>query len=463
MIEPAFRKKVEDFVASHKDDIIKNIIELVSIKSVQEAPLPDAPYGEGPKKALVRALALAEELGLDTHNCENHLGYAYIQGESDKYLASIGHLDVVPEGNGWKGDPFTVRIVEDWLIGRGVADNKGACVLSLYMLKFFKENYPTLPYSLRAILGCNEETGMEDAKYYVKTQPAPEFVFTPDGAFPVCVGEKGIASFNLISNEIKNTNIVSVKAGVASNVVPDKAELVIKTDKTLQSKENFEIVKEGENTKITATGIGGHAASPKNTVNAIGLLVDFCLENDLFTQDEKPYMLLLQKLHSATDGSGVGIDSDDGLFDPLTCVGGILTFEDGKYSQNINIRYPTSTTYEEMHEILKGLFVPIGGDVPGTRATPPFYIDPKTPIIQALLSSYNEITNQETEPYVIGGGTYAKIFPLAAAFGIGDRSIKKPDFIGSAHGAEEGFSIDGFMRALEILIISTDKLLKLEY
>ena len=26
----------------------------------------------------------------------------------------------LPEGNGWKGDPFVVREIEGWLLGRGV-------------------------------------------------------------------------------------------------------------------------------------------------------------------------------------------------------------------------------------------------------------------------------------------------------------------------------------------------------
>ena len=63
----------------------------------------------------------------------------------------------------------------------------------------------------------------------------------------------------------------------------------------------------------------------------------------------------------------------------------------------------------------------------------------------------------------MGGGTYARHFPLAVAFGIEPKDEELPEFIGHAHGAEEGYSIDGFMQALEILILSMNELQKLKY
>ena len=78
-------------------------------------------------------------------------------------------------------------------------------------------------------------------------------------------------------------------------------------------------------------------------------------------------------------------------------------------------------------------------------------------------SVMNEARNHE---YTIGGGTYARHFPAAAAFGIepsADETDYFPDFIGPVHGAEEGYDIKGFMRALEILIIATAKLMEVEF
>ena len=193
------------------------------------------------------------------------------------------------------------------------------------------------------------------------------------------------------------------------------------------------------------------------------MLVKYGLDNGLFTPCEKPYMEVLMDLHKVTDGSGLGIDSDDGLFDPLTCIGGMMKIEDSKFVQNINIRYPTSTTDVKIYETLKARLEAVGGCVPESHGKAPFYIDPKTPVIAALMDTYNELTNQKTEAYVMGGGTYARKFPLGVAFGIEPKGEETPSFIGSAHGAEEGYSIEGFMNALEIIIMAMDKLMKLDF
>jgi succinyl-diaminopimelate desuccinylase len=49
-----------------------------------------------------------------------------LRGESGRHLGFAGHLDVVPAGEGWSGDPFEARIVDGRLIGRGANDMKSA-------------------------------------------------------------------------------------------------------------------------------------------------------------------------------------------------------------------------------------------------------------------------------------------------------------------------------------------------
>ena len=162
----------------------------------------------------------------------------------------------------------------------------------------------------------------------------------------------------------------------------------------------------------------------------------------------------------------MGIASDDGIFTPLTCIGGMMKLEDGKFVQNINIRYPTSITAEEINAQLTAKLAAVGGTVDMPRANPPFYVDKDSAPIQALLKAYNDATGRNEEPYTIGGGTYARHFPAAAAFGIEPCASETdyfPDYIGPVHGAEEGYDVKGFMQALEILIIATAKLMEIEF
>lgn len=460
------QNKVKEFVKENERNIVQDIKDICAVKSLPGEPLPNAPFGAENRKALDLALAMSQRLGLDTKDCEGYLGYAEVKGESEKYIASIAHLDVVPEGNGWKADPFTVREENGWLIGRGVCDDKGPAILTMYMLKFFKDNYETLPYTLRAMFGCEEETGMRDLEYYLENYPAPVFAFTPDANFPVCCGEKGIAAANLISAKIENGNVVDFTAGVASNVIPDRATISVKTERALPTADGIEITAENGVATLKAYGIGGHAAMPEGTKNAIGMLVEYCLANGLLTQQEEEFFKVLSDLHSTTDGAGVGIASDDGIFTPLTCIGGMMKLEDGKFVQNINIRYPTSITGEKIKEKLSEKLAAVGGTVDMPRATPPFYVDKDSAPIQALLKAYNDATGRNEEPYTIGGGTYARHFPAAAAFGIEPCASETdyfPDYIGPVHGAEEGYDVKGFMQALEILIMATAKLMEIEF
>ncbi len=49
-----------------------------------------------------------------------------IRGTGGPHVGFAGHLDVVPPGEGWSGDPFAARIVDGRLIGRGANDMKSA-------------------------------------------------------------------------------------------------------------------------------------------------------------------------------------------------------------------------------------------------------------------------------------------------------------------------------------------------
>jgi succinyl-diaminopimelate desuccinylase len=49
-----------------------------------------------------------------------------IRGQGGPHFGFAGHLDVVPAGEGWDGDPFAGQIVDGLLVGRGANDMKSA-------------------------------------------------------------------------------------------------------------------------------------------------------------------------------------------------------------------------------------------------------------------------------------------------------------------------------------------------
>ncbi|MEG1445839.1 MAG: Sapep family Mn(2+)-dependent dipeptidase [Ruthenibacterium sp.] len=464
MLETNLSKRIDAFIEANKSAILRDIKTLVDINSVEAAALPEKPFGAGVDEALCAALSMAKEMGLDAQNLDGYFGYADLVGASETQIATITHLDVVPQGNGWTQDPFCMQRRDGYLIGRGVADDKGPAVLTLYAAKFLKESGETLPYTLRVMFGTNEETGMKGLTYYQSKFADPAFCFTPDGSFPVCYGEKGIFGGTFCSAKL-NGNLVDFAGGIASNVIPDRAFALVKADiSALANTENITVTSENGLVRIAAVGIGGHAAHPAGTVNAIGLVVDYLLNNHLCDADETAYLSLLHELFAATDGSTLGIDANDGVFDPLTCIGGIIAMKDGVLSQNINVRFPTNTNATKITTILSAKAALANATfVPEEHTKDPFYIDPAQPVIQTLIDTYNEVTGKHEKPFTMGGGTYARDFKHAVSFGMEEENEPVPAWVGSMHGADEGVSEALLWRSLKIYILAILRLMQLPF
>ena len=386
---------IDAFAEKNRENILRDITRLVAVSSVEGTPEPGAPFGAGPKAALDKALEIAAELGLQTCNAEGYIGWAETDtiAEGQKYLATITHTDVVPEGNGWDADPYTVRVRDGWILGRGVADDKGPSILCLYALKYLKDSGVELKYPVRALLGTNEETNMHDVDYYAEHYLMPAFCFTPDAEFPVCNGEKGGFNGEIVSPVLNDGVILSFAGGVARNAVPDRASCTVRVAPDRIKVIEGVTVEAGENgtTVLHGWGKSGHAAMPAGTVNAIGLLVDCLLQSGVCTAQEQAYLQVLHTLHAATDGSTLGIAADDGLFDPLTIIGGTIEMKDGVIRQSFDCRYPTNTDPEKMTAALEKV-CGTAAHLENLTSRVPFYIAADSPAIQTRINTYNDVT-----------------------------------------------------------------------
>ena len=455
---------IDAFVEENRDNILRDITRLVAVPSVEGAPEPGAPFGPGPKAALAKALEIADELGLDTFNADSYIGWAETGRIADgqKFLATITHTDVVPEGNGWDADPYTVRVRDGWLLGRGVADDKGPSILCLYALKYLKDSGAALKYPVRALLGANEETNMHDVDYYAEHYPMPAFCFTPDAEFPVCNGEKGHFDGKLVS-PVCNGEIKEFEGGVANNAVPDRASALVETDITkLKNAPNITLEPEGNGVRIRGWGKSGHAAMPEGTVNAISLIVNCLLKSGVCTPQEEAYLNVLHTLHADTDGSALGIAADDGLFDPLTIIGGTIEMADGVIRQSFDCRYPTNTDPEKMTAAIRKV-CGSAATLENVSSRVPFYIDADSPAIQTLINTYNDVTGEGKKPFTMGGGTYARHFPYAVSFGPEHVDLPLPEFGGPMHGANEAAPIDKLLEAVKIYILALLRLEEIDF
>lgn len=145
-----------NYIENLKEEIIKNTQELIRIPSVGSTSNNiNMPFGENANKALEYVLNLGKNLGFKVKNLDGYCGYIEF-GEGEELLGIIGHLDVVPEGEGWTFPPFSATIHDNKIFGRGAIDDKGPVISSLYAMKAVMENCH-VQKRVRLILGLNEE------------------------------------------------------------------------------------------------------------------------------------------------------------------------------------------------------------------------------------------------------------------------------------------------------------------
>lgn len=181
--------------------LTKALKELIAIPSVFGDKSEDAPFGPGPKAALLKALDIADRLGFKTVNLDNKVGYAQYGDDlpTGCYYGIFGHVDVVEAGQGWDSDPWILSEQGNRLYGRGVLDNKGPILANLFALYVLKEAGIRFPYPVRIVFGTNEEIAFACVKHYLTKEVPPIFGWTPDCKWPVVYGERGRLRVRLTS------------------------------------------------------------------------------------------------------------------------------------------------------------------------------------------------------------------------------------------------------------------------
>jgi len=411
---------------------VETLRRLIRIRSVQGAAEPGKPYGPGPAAALAEALKIADEMGFKTVNMDNHCGYAEY-GSGDEMVMVLGHLDVVPEGEGWSVPPYEGVVKDGKMYGRGTADDKGPVIEALFALRDIKESGTALRRRIRIVFGVNEETGCEDMAYYKKNGgEIPVMGITPDACYPLINGEKGILveDYSRSLRQSGGMRLLSIHGGTAFNVTPSSAEAWISAPegtvfpeaprisvRYVKDMKDSPEVPAGATVCIRAEGKSAHGSTPEKGINANGLLVNYLAKLPFEGEAKDALTFLSEKIGMTYHGEGFGVDLHDDVSGWLVNNWGVLDGDAGHISVTLNYRYPVTFHKEYCQPKVQTVFEKAGWRGKTLMEEPALYVPEDSPFVQMLLSVYREETGDMSAPMCIGGGTYAKSIPNCLAFG----------------------------------------------
>lgn len=449
-------EKVFSIIDASRDEMIATLSRWIKIPSVQGDALEGMPFGENNQKMLEEAQRTAGGMGFDTRNVDNYL-LEVNYGEGERTLGILGHMDVVPEGEGWSHAPYGAEIEDGRMYGRGTSDDKGPMVSALYALKAVRDAGIELKDKIRVLLGLNEETGSADIAYYKRENAMPDYGFSPDADYPVINCEKGGLGINL-DGELKKGagafEIKSIKCGTRVNIVPNLAtamlnisaaqckELLAKTGDLAKALEVAPGETEGE-CLLTAHGTASHAAMPENGVNAAGTL---CMALDAMGAEQPVITALAKLLGLEYTGEKLGIKMSDEVSGVLTCNFGILTCESGHVLAMLDIRYPISAKSSELLSTVANTVAPYGIASTLRGDSKPLYVPEDHFVVQGLLRAYERVTGEKGYTIAIGGGTYARSMDNAVAFG-----NAYPGTDNRIHMPDEFVNLDEFVRNAKMI------------
>ncbi len=159
-----------DFRVLEKDEIVQWLVDILQIDTT------NPPGNELPLANYLAKVLQKEGYEPEIIETENNRGILYLRipGKSGKpKLLLMSHSDVVPaEKDTWKHPPFSGKIVDGEIWGRGALDCKGLVIMELAAVIALKRSGFKPEHDLIYLVVPDEEVGGEKgAKYMVENHP----------------------------------------------------------------------------------------------------------------------------------------------------------------------------------------------------------------------------------------------------------------------------------------------------
>ena len=442
---------VNQIIDENRTELVETLRRWIAVPSIKNEATEGKPFGEEVARALAVALADAAAMGFETRNIDNFAGDVRMGPLGVDPLGILVHLDIVPVGDGWTVDPFEGLVEGDHILGRGTSDDKGPAVAALYAMYAVKQAGLALKREVRLILGCDEESGMEDMAYYKEHCDMPHSGFSPDASYPVINTEKGLLVMELRAKPATDgLKVISMAVGERHNVIPGSATALVEGDADLCERIN-RLAKEMTLSVVatpsqgglllSATGINGHAAYPESARNAIGELLLMLRALGV----TGPLKTLADTIGLEYDGFSLDVGCTDKTSGALTCNLGVIRYDENGLYAVLDFRFPLLASGERIVQTVQAA---LGPDIQATATAlkQPHHVAPNSPLVTALLNAYHEETGRPRECVATGGGTYARCLGEGVAFG-----ASFPEDEDVAHQANEYMSLDALMQNVRIM------------
>ncbi|OHQ91226.1 dipeptidase [Streptococcus sp. HMSC076C09] len=424
-----------------KEQYLNSLQTIISYPSVLNEGENGTPFGQAIQDVLEKTLELARELGFQTYiDPEGYYGYAEI-GQGEELLAVLCHLDVVPAGDlkDWQTPPFEATIVGDYLVGRGVQDDKGPSLAALYAVKSLLDDGIQFTKRIRFIFGTDEETLWRCMNRYNQIEEQADLGFAPDSSFPLTYAEKGLLQVKLHGPGWED---LPLQAGQALNVVPDKATYAgHRLEELLPVLDQSEVQYSQTEDSVTVLGVSKHSKDAAEGVNAIVGLAE-----SLSLIQPHPALLFI--------ADAVGEDATgEALFGPISDEpSGDLSFNlatlviDQEQSEiGIDIRIPVLADKDALVARLQEIAASYQLEYEEFDYLAPLYVPLDSPLVSSLMAVYQEETGDKTPAMSSGGATFARTMGNCVAFG-----ALFPGAEQTEHQANERAKIDDLYAAMEI-------------
>lgn len=427
---------LENWWNEHQDEYIEDLRCFVAIPSIAIENKDGYPFGRPCYDALVYMKNLMTRYGLETSLIKDVFVKGSYNANADKSIAIACHSDVVPVDGEWERSPFELFIKDNHLVGRGATDNKGATIATLYALRYLKETGYVSIHDFTLLVGSAEEIGMQDVKIAFPDGNGASLTLVPDSGFPLSYGEKASLKAK-IRIDLANSDILSIDGGQGTGVI----------DRAICS-----YYKDGAIHKAEAKGKARHSATPDGGECALLALLK-SLDENLGLISESSDLKKVRDCFTDFYGTGLNLNIDDEEYGPLTLVITKAETEGRILTLTLNSRFKSDLDPKIVFRHIKDIFK--DSELVSSSNGYKTELDEK---LMALNDISNRIYGSDRVPYIMAGGTYARLMRPAVAFGMGspfgNRKPPFPEGEGRAHQRNESVDIERMKKGFIIYVES---------